>query len=272
MSRNRLSTMTLAFVLFGLTTVSPAAAVHKGVAFVEPTARKALQIVNDYLREADSFTFTIETVKDEMVGDTHQRIHYSGIHDVAVRRPDKLKIWSRGDHGDIRLWYDGRRMTLLDILDFNVEPDEVMGDNMTYSSVEVPDTIDEALDFVAENYGIAPPLISLTRANPLEILNEMATSGFYVGLNHVRGVKCHHLAYTTEMVDVQLWIDDGLVPLIRKVVISYKNEPGSPQFSAYFTDWDFSPHLPDSVFKFFKPKNALLVPLEKIPAEGEEEK
>ena len=161
-------------------------------------------------------------------------------------------------------------MSILDIKDYNIEPDEVLGENMTYSSVEVPDNIDEALDYVAENYGIAPPLISLAKTNPLEILNEMATSGFYVGLNHVRGIPCHHLAYTTEEVDVQLWIDNGLTPLIQKIVITYKLEPGKPQFVAYFTDWNFSPHLPDSVFTFFKPKNALLVPMKKIDAEGEE--
>lgn len=273
MSRNRYFLMTLALVGFlGLTAASPALAVHKGVAFVEPSARKALKIVNDYMKDADSFTFTIQTVKDELVGDTHQMIQYAGVHDIAVRRPDKLKVRSRGDLGEIRLWYDGSRMTLLDIKDYNIEPDEVLGDNMTYSSVEVPNTIDAALDHVAENYGIAPPLISLARANPLAILNDMATSGFYVGLNHVRGVRCHHLAYTAEGVDVQLWIDNGLTPLIKKIVITYKEEPGSPQFVAYFTDWNFSPHLPDSVFKFFKPKSALLVPMRKIDAEGGGEK
>jgi len=273
MSRNRVFLITMALVGFlGMAAASPAFAVHKGVAFVEPSARKALKIVNDYMRDADSFTFTMQTVKDELVGDTHQMIQYAGVHDVAVRRPDKLKVRSYGDLGEIRLWYDGSRMTVLDILDYNVEPDEVLGDNMTYTWVEAPDTIDAALDYVDKNFGFAPPMISLVKTNPLEIINEMATSGFYVGLNHVRGVRCHHLAYTTEFVDVQLWIDNGLTPLIRKIVITYKEEPGSPQFTAYFTDWDFSPHLPDSVFKFLKPKSALLVPAKKINAEGEGEK
>jgi len=72
--------------------------------------------------------------------------------------------------------------------------------------------------------------------------------------------------------DVQLWVENGLFPLLRKVVITYRDEPGSPQFTAYLTDWDFSPHLPDSVFKFFKPKSALLVPLEKAGAKSEGEK
>jgi len=272
MRRNSILTFTIAFVLLGLTAAPHAFAVHKGVAFVEPTARKALQIVNDYLKDADSFTVTIQTVKDEVFEGTHQKIQYAGIHDLAVRRPDRLKIRSRGDLGEIRVWYDGSRMTILDIMDYNIEPDEVLGDNMTYSYLEVPDTIDATLDYVAENYGIAPPLITLAKENPLAILNEMATSGFYVGLNYVGDVLCHHLAYTMEDVDVQLWIENGMAPLIRKIVITYKKEPGFPQFEAYLSDWNFSPHLPDSVFKFFKPKDALLVPMRKIEDEGEEEK
>jgi hypothetical protein len=35
-----------------------------------------------------------------------------------------------------------------------------------------------------------------------------------------------------------------------RLVIDYKNSPGSPQFSADFTDWNFSPAPADSLFAF----------------------
>jgi hypothetical protein len=270
MKRYRIMPFVFAVLLLGTATVGSAAE-KAGIAFVEPGARKALRIVNDYLKTAENFTVHIESVSDEIM-EGGQRIQRAAIQDIAVRRPNRVKIRSVGDRGEVRLWYDGRRISILDILDFNIDPDEVLGDNMTYSWVEVPDTIDAAFDFVDEEYSIAPPLIALARDNPLGNLNELATSGFYVGLHHVGDVKCHHLAYTTEGMDVQLWIENGLFPLLRKVVITYRDEPGSPQFTAYLTDWDFSPHLPDSVFKFFKPKSALLVPLEKAGAKSEGEK
>jgi len=272
MKRYSIILLAFAFLLPGMVTAeSTAAAERAGIAFVEPGARKALRIVNDYLKSAENFTVRMETVSDEVL-ESGQKIQWAAVQEMAVRRPDRVKIKSVGDMGETRLWYDGSRVSILDILDYNIDPDEVLGDNMTYSSVEAPDNIDAAFNLMDEEYAIAPPLIALARTNPLENLNDLATSGFYVGLHHVRGVKCHHLAYTGEVMDVQLWIDNGLTPLLRKVVITYKNEPGSPQFTAYLTEWDFSPHLPDIVFKFLKPKSALLVPLEKIDAEGEEGK
>lgn len=272
MKRYPILSLAVALLFLGMAmTGSAIAADRAGIAFVEPGARKALRIVNDYLKNAENFTVRMETVSDEIL-EGGQKIQRAAIQEMAVRRPDRVKIKSVGDMGEVRLWYDGSRISILDILDYNIEPDEVLGDNMTYSSVEAPDNIDAAFNLMDEEYAIAPPLIALARTNPLENLNDLATSGFYVGLHQVRGVKCHHLAYTAEAMDVQLWIENGLLPLLRKVVITYKNEPGSPQFTVYLTEWDFSPHLPDSVFKFLKPKSALLVPLEKIDAEGEEGK
>jgi len=270
MKRYLLMFIAFALMLLGGSSVGSAAE-RSGIAYVEPGARKALKIVNDFLKTADSFTVRMETVSDEVL-ESGQKIQRAGVQEMAVRRPDRVQIKSVGDRGEIRLWYDGSRVSILDILDFNIEADEVLGDNMTYSSVQVPETIDAAFNLLDEEYAIAPPLIALARTNPLEDLNDLATSGFYVGLHHVRGVRCHHLAYAGEGFDVQLWVDNGLTPLLRKVVVTYKNEPGSPQFTAYLNDWDFSPHLPDSEFKFLKPKSALLVPLEKVGEEGEGEK
>ena len=51
------------------------------------------------------------------------------------------------------------------------------------------------------------------------------------------GKRCHHLAFAQEHVDWQVWIEDGAQPLVRKFVITYKDEPGAPQYTAIFFDW-----------------------------------
>jgi hypothetical protein len=40
------------------------------------------------------------------------------------------------------------------------------------------------------------------------------------------------------------------------VVLTHKQLPGSPQWTAYLSDWNFSPQLSDSLFAFTPPQGA----------------
>ena len=220
---------------------------------IEPRAREVLQQVGDFMRSVQTFTFTMETVR-EVIMDTGQSIHYSAMHEIGVRKPDGVKVISEGDLGGFALWYDGSSITI-----HNKEKN-------IYSREMVPDTIDAAFDHLAKEKGISPPMVSLLYSDPMKLLKEKVSSGFYVGLNRVRGIQCHHLALTSEDMDFQVWIAAGLSPVILKVNLTYRNQKGAPQFTAYLSDWDLSPFLPDSLFKSILPKNSLLTDFDKLRA------
>ena len=218
---------------------------------IEPKVRQVLAVAGDYLKSADRFTVTMETTMDIVLEDG-QKIQYSGLHDIAVRRPDMVKIRSRADLGGFQLWCSDKNFTVLNIED------------MTYSSAEVPSGIDKAFDYMAEEYGVAPPMVTLLYSDPIGLIVQRMQTGFYVGLNQVKGVDSHHLAFTSKKVDAQIWVEAGFAPVIRKIVLTYKNEPGSPQATAILSDWNFSPLLPDSMFIFVKPKNAIFMPFDEL--------
>jgi hypothetical protein len=88
-------------------------------------------------------------------------------------------------------------------------------------------------------------------------------TGTYYGLAPVLGYSCHHLAFTQENIDWQVWIQDGPQPLIRKFVITHKNEPGAPEFSAVITQWNLTDRIADSDFVFEPPAGALKIPMRK---------
>ena len=66
---------------------------------------------------------------------------------------------------------------------------------------------------------------------------ENVQSGYLVGARPVNGTACHHLAFSQEAIDWQIWIEDGPMPLPRRLVLTYKDEPGAPQYRAEFT-WE----------------------------------
>jgi hypothetical protein len=81
-------------------------------------------------------------------------------------------------------------------------------------------------------------------------------SAAYVGLHQVRGVKCHHVMGRQENVDWQLWIQAAEPFVPRKLVITYKELPGQPQYIAFLDDWNVAAEVPDATFTFTPPAGA----------------
>ena len=52
--------------------------------------------------------------------------------------------------------------------------------------------------------------------------------------------------------------------MILKTVLTNKDEKSSPQFTAYLSDWEMSPFLPDGLFKSILPKSALLCDFKRL--------
>jgi hypothetical protein len=100
-------------------------------------------------------------------------------------------------------------------------------------------------------------------------LLQKATSGADLGSVAVLGVSCEHLVFTQDRIDWQIWIENGARPVPRKFVITYKDEPDSPQYTAIFSNWDFATKLPDFVFKFEPPAGATKIKVKEIKAENQ---
>jgi len=214
---------------------------------IEPRAERILMAALGNLTAAKSYMARGE-LSNEMQVAGGQRIEYSSTIQAAVRRPDRF--WTRID-GQLRQganWYDGKTFTHLET-----------GAN-AYASWPAPSTTDETLDMMKEKLGFLPPLAVLLRDKDKDARKNIQ-SGIYVGKAVVRGITCSQLAFTQEKIDWQVWIDD-VIPVIRRVVITYKKLPGTPRFAVTFTDWDFNATLPDSVFAFEPPPGATRVEFE----------
>jgi hypothetical protein len=51
--------------------------------------------------------------------------------------------------------------------------------------------------------------------------------------------------------------------LIRKFVITHKNDPGQPEFTAFITHWDMTDRIADSDFVFAPPVGASKIEMRK---------
>ena len=210
---------------------------------VEAQADRLLREMSEYLRTAGEFTFHADITYDSVIA-SGEKIEYGAIADAAVHRPDRLHVEYRGDWRQNLFLLDDSTVTVHDVL-VNV-----------YAVTEVPPEIDDALDRMVEVFGFSVPIADLVYANPYAILIDKVQSGSLLGQTSVDGTPCHHLAFSQETIDWQIWIEQGPNPVPRKLVITYKHEAGWPQYTARLSGWDFQPSLSDHNFKFHPPAGA----------------
>lgn len=211
------------------------ASVANQTSVVADWADGVLKEMGDYLKSAGQFSVHAEVTFDSVLP-SGQKLQFGASIDAAVRRPDRLYAEYDGDLAARRFWYDGKNFTLLDL----------QGD--VYASEPSPSTVDATLDHMMEAYGFSLPLADFVFSDPYASLIENVQFGIYVGQHTVDGARVHHLAFVEKYIDWQVWIEDGKRPVPRKIVITYKTLPGSPQYTAVLSEWDLSTRLPDSLF------------------------
>ena len=221
----------------------PAASAEEKSA-VDPEAARILKGALERIEKAKSFTFRAEVTNDSPLP-SGQKVQFPGVLEVAVRRPNGLWNMFEGEQRAARSWYDGKTFTLLNT-----------GKNV-YACSPAPEKLDDLLGTMKQKLGFTPPLAPLLRDNLVATALARITSGFVVGRGVIGETRCLHLAFRGKKTDWQFWVSEHGDPLIRRIVITYKLEPGAPQYAATFLSWDFAPRLSDAVFSFTAPQGAV---------------
>lgn len=242
--------------LLAFTALSASAAEEKSI---DPRADELIKRMGEYLGQAKFFSVNAEIWQDIQTS-SGQQIQAGRTLDLQVRRPNRLRAEVHSPRRNREMVYDGSSITLLN-----------RAQNF-YGTVHAPGNIDEAMDVASEKFGIAMPLEDFVTSDPHKDLLEKVTSGTDIGPVTVMGVPCEHLAFSQNNIDWQVWIEKGVKPVPRKFVITYKDEPDSPEFTAIFSNWDFTTQLPDFVFKFEPPPGSSKIEVKEMREENQSHK
>ncbi len=130
-----------------------------------------------------------------------------------------------------------------------------------YATVLKPGTLDQAIRYAVANLKIWVPLSVMLLSNfPSEIQTRVKAAD-YVETTKIAEVTCDHIAArTVDGVDFQVWIAQGDQPLPKRIVITYKQQKGQPQYWADLTNWNLSPDTSDPLFEFVPPAGAEQIP------------
>ncbi|MGZ5200567.1 MAG: DUF2092 domain-containing protein [Telluria sp.] len=207
-------------------------------------ARDLLLRMGRYLSGLPAFSVTVRSNYDALQP-SGQKIEFGELRKLVVQRPNHLRAdTERSDGTRTTALFTGSELVLLDV------------SNKIYASAPQPGGLDESiLYFVSDLHMRFPLAMLLMNRLPVE-LERRVRSVDYVETSYLLGPPTHHLAARGDTVDFQVWVRDGAQPLPLRVVITYKEEPGQPEFRADFTDWNVRPAIAATTFKAQVPSGA----------------
>ena len=225
----------------------------------DPEALAELKRASDFLTALPRFHLQAVVVYD-VIQEDGRSLQFEKHGDIYLQRPDRLFAEVYLDDGRHRqFWYDGKTLAFAEL------------SRNLHTKVNAPPTIDATLDMLEGLMKDPMPLSDLLYSD-LSPLAERAFEADVVGDSLVNGRPCLHLAFRGATVDWQIWVEQGATPFIRKLAISYREVPGTPQVVAVLNLWETPERFSDGLFTFVAPAGSqwidVLVPMPRPTEKG----
>ena len=211
----------------------------------ERQARAILKRMAEFVGKTPRFSVNVRGGYDA-VQESGQKIEFGETRKITLSRPDnRLRV--EGAHSDgtkVLTVFNGKGITLID------------NRNNVYATAPQPGSLDETIIYFVRDLGMRLPLAAMLLSRMSGEFEDRVRSIDHVEKTSLYGTPAHHLAGRTDTVDFQIWVTDGDKPLPQRVVLTYKEAPGQPQFWALLSDWNLAPAVTDATFTAAVPKGA----------------
>ena len=209
-------------------------------------ASQIMARMTDFISAAPSFSLVSDTGHEVTQKNGHV-LEFGSHLTLAIQRPSQAIGRFESRNGDISIIVlDGKTLSVYGAIE----------GIYAYDATRQPGDIDSSLEFLANQVAVPRQLRDFFSKELTASLGSAVKSGYYVGESKISGIMCDHLAMRGDKEDVQVWIARGDEPVPRRIVITYRELEGQPQFWVQFVEWDFSPDLSDTTFTFSPPEGA----------------
>ncbi|HMK89690.1 MAG TPA: DUF2092 domain-containing protein [Methylocystis sp.] len=191
---------------------------------IEPGALAILKEMSARLAGAKSLSFHVRRAFDELARDG-QPLFYMVGSDVALVRPNRLKVITQGDGPPAEFFYDGQEVTFF------------LPQKNLAAVIAAPPNIDDALEAAYAKAGVYFPFVDFIVSDPYAAITTRLASAFVVGQSkQVDTTTTDIVAIANPDFQAQLWIgaEDHLP---RLVWINPAPTQDKPRNMVEFTNW-----------------------------------
>lgn len=212
---------------------------------IEDEALAVLRGMSDVLAAASAFNYQIETSFD-VVQQSGTKVEFGASRAIEIARPNlmHMEVLRRDGTGSVSV-FDGEHLWVY------------VPEHKVYAKEKQHGDLVEAVEYAVSELDIGAPLRSLVASS---FYDTVVQSGLVRALlldeSVVAGTPCEHLLLSNDYTDFQLWITKDDKPLLKRIVITYREARGEPQFRAQFMKWDLAPTAEPGQFRFNPPADA----------------
>jgi hypothetical protein len=210
---------------------------------IDDSAVAVLKKMTSAVAALPEFKLTMETGFD-VLQPNGEKLEFGSRRTANIRRPDRARMRYEkrsGEGGE--LVFDGSNIWAY------------QREENAYATIAQPGDIDATLDFVTLELGIPVPASDFFAKDPSITLATDVLAARDLGPSTIGEQPARHIALRKPGVNYQIWVSDAdALPL--RMVITYNEEPGQPQFWVQFLNWDTAPTNPENAFAFKPPEGA----------------
>ena len=220
---------------------------------VEQRAIDLIKAASARLAAAKTMSFTA-IVDIEYPSKLGPPLAYPVRYDVAMARPDKLRVLQSGAGPANEFYYDGKLMMAY-----------VPEANLV-AVADAPPTIEAALKAASDKAAIYYPFMDLLLPDPYAVMTNKVLHAFYIGPSGaVGGVPTEAVAWATNDVFIQMWVgtDDKLPRRIRAM---FAADPLKLRHDMQLSNWQLDVNHAADTFGSAKAQGAPRIPFAKPAA------
>jgi peroxiredoxin len=241
----RKTTIVLAVATFALTLPMLRAAENEA-----PKPEDVVKQMADYLGKLPAFSCAVEfTIHFRAQG---RENNSTTSMDIRLERPNRLAIVVTNGEMGMTVISDGKNVT------------QHMPALNRYVVSEAPGTLAELSHAEGITLGMGAGLLPIDGDELYKTLTAGVTGSEYLGTEKIGDVECHHVRFTQESFNWELWVEVGDRPVPHKVVPDFSgrmaNRPGMEdaklEYIVTLTNWNVAPKFADNDFKFEPPAGA----------------
>ncbi len=239
----------LRLAIIGLLFSSCSSSTENNNGVYDEAAVENLDKLSEVIGQLNSCSYTLNTFVKEY-NDDEEIVEFSNTHDVYMRGPDKMHIYTIGTKGEKSYWYDGSTLAFYSY------------DKNIYDIVSAPETIIPAIDFLHNKYGIDFPASNFFYPDFTDDILKFFNNVFYLGEVMVDDIDCIAIEASNNDNILTIWIErESAMPY--KMILE-RNKENAGFYEATFTNWRINPTLPDLLFEFEPPAGATKVKIKPI--------
>ena len=210
---------------------------------VEPRAIDLIKAASARLAAAKAMSFTA-IVDVEYPSKLGPPLAFPVRYDVAMQRPDKLRVLQSGAGAANEFYYDGKLMMAY------------VPEAHLVAVADAPPTIEAALKVASDRAAIYYPFMDLLLPDPYAAFTHKVLHAFYIGPSGaVGGVPTEAVAWATNDVFIQMWVgtEDKLPRRIRAM---FANDPLKLRHDMQLSNWQIDPTHSADTFASAKAQTA----------------